>query len=71
MDSISDGRRAGLQGVLHRIAEQETTDFDKVLRSVAAPLAIAVGFSGGRLDHELAVLNCLLTRPDRRLHRRG
>lgn len=65
MDSISDAAAQGFQGVLHRIAEQETTDFDKVLRSVATPLAIAIGFSGGRVDHELAVLNTLIVRSDR------
>ena len=39
---------------LHRIAEQETTDFDKCLRSVRAPLVLAVGFTGARMDHGLA-----------------
>ncbi len=49
---------------LHRIPEQETTDFDKCLRSVAAPLVLAVGFAGPRLDHMLAVFNALVRRAE-------
>ena len=44
---------------IHRIDEQETTDFDKGLRSVDAPVILAVGFAGPRLDHFLAVCNTL------------
>lgn len=61
LDSLSDHARATLGAArLHRIAEQESTDFDKVLRSVRAPFVLAVGVAGGRIDHELAVLNGLL-----------
>ena len=42
-----------------RINEQETTDFDKALRLVDAPLMIAVGFTGGRIDHQLAAFHAL------------
>jgi len=49
---------------IHRIPEQETTDFDKCLRSVAAPLVLAVGFAGPRLDHMLAAFNALVRRAD-------
>ena len=61
MDSISDSARAtvGRDG-LHQIDEQETTDFDKALRSVAAPFVIALGFMGARVDHGLAVFNTLV-----------
>lgn len=45
---------------LFHIAEQDSTDFDKALRSIRAPLVLAVGFLGGRLDHQLAVLNTLV-----------
>ena len=41
------------------IAEQDTTDFEKCLYSVEAPLFIAVGFAGSRLDHTLASLHVL------------
>ncbi|WP_299045353.1 thiamine diphosphokinase [uncultured Tateyamaria sp.] len=49
----------------HRIAEQDSTDFDKALRHIAAPLVLAVGFLGGRVDHQLACLSVLARYPDR------
>lgn len=42
------------------VAEQDSTDFEKALRSIRAPLVVAVGFLGGRVDHQLAVLNALV-----------
>ena len=48
---------------VHRIAEQETTDFDKCLRSIAASLVIGIGFLGGRVDHQLAAMATLVQRP--------
>ena len=60
-DSLSPESRAGIPADrLHRIAEQETTDFDKCLRSVRAPLVVAVGFTGARVDHGLAALTALV-----------
>jgi thiamine pyrophosphokinase len=59
LDSLGQAARSRLAPVLHRIDEQETTDFDKALRSVAAPFVIALGVLGGRLDHELAALSTL------------
>ena len=50
---------------LHRIAEQDSTDFDKALRSISAPMVLAVGFTGARMDHQLAVLHTLVRRPAR------
>lgn len=47
------------------IAEQDSTDFDKALRHIAAPAVIGVGFLGARLDHQLAALHVLVARPDR------
>ncbi|WP_316013487.1 thiamine diphosphokinase [Roseobacter sp. HKCCA0434] len=44
----------GWDAPVHRLAEQETTDFDKCLRSVKAPLHLCVGFTGGLMDHALA-----------------
>ncbi len=52
-------------GRVHRIGEQESTDFEKALRRIRAPLVIATGFRGGRLDHELAVLSALLRHKER------
>lgn len=65
-DSISDAARNAFAGQLHRIPEQDTTDFDKALRSADAPFLIAVGFTGGRFDHGLAVMNTLVRYPHRR-----
>lgn len=65
-DSISPAARAAIPpGRLHPMAEQETTDFDKALRSVAAPFVLALGFAGARIDHGLAAFNTLVRHPDR------
>jgi len=42
------------------IAEQDTTDLEKALRAVTAPLIIGIGFTGGRLDHTLAAMHALV-----------
>ncbi len=42
------------------LAEQDSTDFDKCLRHIDAPLILGVGFLGRRLDHQLAALNSLV-----------
>jgi thiamine pyrophosphokinase len=61
MDSASKAGLAAMDPArIHRIDEQETTDFDKALRSVAAPFVLALGFAGARLDHGLAVLNTIV-----------
>lgn len=66
MDSISDRARVQIPADrMHHIAEQDSTDFDKTLRNCVAPLVIAVGFSGGRVDHTLAALHTLVTHSDR------
>lgn len=66
-DSISPNARASIPADrLHPIAEQETTDFDKALRRIAAPFVIAVGFTGARIDHGLAVFNALVRHPGQR-----
>ncbi|SFC48634.1 thiamine diphosphokinase [Tropicimonas isoalkanivorans] len=50
----------------HPIADQHSTDFDKALRSVAAPFVLGVGFMGRRVDHQLANFNVLVRRAERR-----
>ncbi|UWQ34087.1 thiamine diphosphokinase [Leisingera sp. M527] len=45
---------------LHPVAEQDSTDFDKALRGIAAPVVLAVGFLGARVDHQLAAFNTLV-----------
>lgn len=66
-DSLDDDTRARLPAErLHQIDDQLTTDFDKALRNISAPLVLAAGFMGARLDHELAVYNALVRLRDRR-----
>jgi len=60
LDSVSARARESLVDVLHPITEQMTTDFDKALRSIRAPFVLALGATGGRMDHELAVLSVLV-----------
>lgn len=63
LDSLSDGARAAIPADrLHRVADQATTDFEKCLMRIAAPLILAIGFTGARIDHELAVWNVLARR---------
>lgn len=62
-DSISDQARAAIPADrLHRIAEQDSTDFEKCLSRIDAPLVVATGFSGARQDHFLATLTTLARR---------
>jgi thiamine pyrophosphokinase len=59
LDSISD--RAGWESrtrVIH-IPEQISTDFQKALYSTQAPVTLALGMTGKRLDHTLAALGAL------------
>ena len=60
-DSITPQVRARIpDDRLFPIPEQDSTDFDKALRSIAAPLVLAVGFLGDRVDHQLAAFNVLV-----------
>lgn len=66
-DSLSASAREKIpQSRQHVVAEQATTDFDKALRSVTAPVVLALGFAGARLDHGLAAMATLVARADRR-----
>lgn len=49
----------------HHLSEQQSTDFDKALRSVDAPVVIGIGFCGGRVDHQLAAFSTLLVHAGR------
>ena len=49
----------------HRIDEQESTDFEKALTRIDTPLILGVGFTGARLDHQLAAFNTLAAHPHR------
>ncbi len=61
LDSLGATARAAIAPErLHRIAEQDSTDFDKCLRVLRAPFVLGVGFTGPRLDHALAAMATLL-----------
>lgn len=65
LDSVSGDVRAAMpSGRVHEIAEQESTDFDKCLRNIRAPLVMGLGFLGARVDHMLAAMTVLLRRAD-------
>ena len=61
MDSIPSPLSPGIpEGLLFQDPDQDTTDFDKCIRSVSATHIVAVGVTAPRLDHGLAALNALL-----------
>jgi thiamine pyrophosphokinase len=68
LDSIVD--RAGWEKrtrVIH-MPDQVTTDFQKAIRATSAPVTLALGMTGKRLDHTLAALSAVLQyAPTRRL----
>lgn len=66
LDSLDDETRDRLApATIHFVDDQDTTDFDKALVALDAPLILGAGFMGKRLDHELACYNALV-RWDRR-----
>lgn len=66
LDSVSMATRTAMPTErVHHIEEQDSTDFDKALRSVSGPLIVGIGFLGGQADHLLAVLNTLVRFQDR------
>lgn len=67
LDSMSETARSCIPSDrIHLVAEQDSTDFDKVLRNVHAPFFEAHGFMGRRMDHSLAALNTLVRNPHKR-----
>lgn len=67
MDSLAETDLALMPDErVHRIAEQDSTDFDKCLASIRAPLIVGLGFTGARLDHQMAAFNSLVRHPRQR-----
>ncbi len=67
MDSISVEARKNIPAdQQYHIAEQDSTDFEKCLRHIKAPVILALGFSGGRLDHQLAACTALVRHPEQK-----
>jgi thiamine pyrophosphokinase len=58
-DSLSSQSRKAFAPQLVHITEQDTTDLEKTLARVSAPVLVGAGFLGGRLDHSFASLNAL------------
>lgn len=64
LDSIDPKTRLKIpEDRVFHIAEQDSTDFDKALRSIEAPLILGIGFCGARVDHQLAAFNTLVRHP--------
>lgn len=67
LDSISESARAAIPGErVHFIDCQDTTDFDKCLSMISAPVILGVGFTGKRQDHQMASYNTLVRFPAQR-----
>lgn len=52
---------------IHQIREQDSTDFEKCLSMIEAPLIVGLGFLGARVDHELAVFAALCQFAEKRV----
>ena len=65
MDSISDLERWQDACTVLQIDEQDSTDFGKCLYATEAPFYVAVGFTGKRIDHLLAVFSTMLSMPEK------
>ncbi|MFT3689898.1 thiamine diphosphokinase [Paenirhodobacter sp.] len=63
MDSLSPEGRTRLGARVHRIAEQDSTDFGKCLAHVTAPFFLGLGFTGLRADHTLAAFSEIAQQP--------
>jgi len=68
LDSLSPSLRSKIHPsrVIH-VAEQDTTDFEKLLIRVDAPMMLALGFLGGRIDHQMAVQSVLTAYAHRKI----
>jgi len=61
MDSFDPKDKARIDpSTMHTVAEQDSTDFEKVLQRVETPIAVGVGFLGARVDHQLACFTTLV-----------
>ncbi|MFD2647258.1 thiamine diphosphokinase [Devosia albogilva] len=66
LDSLAHRAAWEQRTVVRHIPEQITTDFQKALYSTAAPVTLALGMTGKRLDHTLAALSAVLEYAPRR-----
>ena len=66
-DSVKESVKAQYASKLHHISNQSTTDFEKILNKIDAPLYIGFGFLGGRSDHTIANINSLINFNEKRI----
>jgi thiamine pyrophosphokinase len=68
LDSLFPSLRSEMDPsrIIH-VAEQDTTDFEKLLIRVDAPFMLAIGFMGGRIDHQMAVQTVLTAYAHRKI----
>lgn len=59
LDSISAKSRQEFAPHLVKITEEDTTDLEKAVTRISAPVILGAGFLGGRLDHSFASMSVL------------
>ncbi|MGI9436064.1 MAG: thiamine diphosphokinase [Geminicoccaceae bacterium] len=59
LDSISDAEQARQRTRVIQIPDQNTTDLQKALAYIEAPMIVGLGFLGARFDHSLAAVHAL------------
>ena len=68
LDSLRDRAAWEKRTRVIHMPDQITTDFQKAIRATSAPVTLALGMTGKRLDHTLAALSAVLQyAPTRRL----
>ena len=67
LDSISGPARAAFADRLVAAPDQNLTDFEKALARIDAALFLCHGFSGGRVDHQIAALHGLAREAAKRI----
>jgi len=68
LDSVSPAARVDIpHDRVIFVDDQDSTDFEKVLSHVNAPLILGAGFLGGRVDHQMAVQTALTQFPTKRV----
>lgn len=58
-DSIKDPKNFQINSEVRHIKEQDSTDLEKALHNIDAPVYIGLGFTGDRLDHTFELLHIL------------
>lgn len=64
-DSISKEAENAFSDLIVKIADQDTTDFEKCLTYIKDDNLLCFGFLGGRIDHQLAAFSALAKFPQK------